>query len=70
MNSYKLIRFGSTLTGVLMFTLGASFLAEGIYSAPAPEKPGYVIKVPEAAPAAEAAKAAAAPFLFRLRRRE
>ncbi|MFO1184852.1 MAG: c-type cytochrome [Bauldia sp.] len=61
MTSYNIIRFGSTVTGSLMFVLAVSFLAQAIYTPSHPEKPGYVIKLPEPAPAAEAAAAAPAP---------
>lgn len=71
MNSYNMIRIGSTITGSLMFAMGVSFLAEAIYGATPPPKPGYVVKLPEAtAPAGEGAKPAEAapaePIALRL----
>jgi len=59
MNSYNIIRLGSTVTGTLLVVMLVGFVADGIYGATPPAKPGFVIPVPVAETAA--APAAAAP---------
>jgi len=60
MNSYNIIRLGSTVTGTLLVVMLVGFVADGIYGATPPAKPGFVIPVPAAETAAPPTAATAA----------
>ena len=48
MNSFEANKIFGALLGVVFVLFGGSLLAEGIFHAEAPEKPGFAIAVPDA----------------------
>ena len=47
MDSWEWNKIAGAVLGTLLFILVVSFVAEGLYETPSPEKPGYVVEVPE-----------------------
>jgi cytochrome c len=69
METMEFNKIAGAVLGALLFAVGLNILAEGIFSARLPAKPGYVVAVAEAsAPAGPAPAAeAAAPIAQRLK---
>ncbi len=68
MDSFEFNKIAGAVLGTLVFTMGISFASQSIFKAQKPEKPGYIINVPEPVIAgAPAEKAVAAePIAVRL----
>ncbi|MBY0613416.1 MAG: cytochrome c family protein [Beijerinckiaceae bacterium] len=68
MDSFELNKIAGAVLGTLVLTMGLGFASQVIVSAKKPEKPGYVINVPEekTETAAAAPAAAAEPIAKRL----
>ncbi|WP_061936790.1 cytochrome c family protein, partial [Aureimonas sp. AU22] len=58
MNSFEANKIFGALLGTVFVLFGGSLLAEGIFHAEAPEKPGFAIEVPDAPAGGGAAPAA------------
>ena len=67
MDSMRLNTIGGWVLGAFVFIMGTSFLAEGLFAAKKPEKPGYDLPMPVAlASGPAAAPVAAEPINLRL----
>lgn len=68
MDSFEFNKMAGAVLATLLLTMGLGFASNAIVSGKRPEKPGYVINVPEekSASAAEPAEAAVAPIAERL----
>jgi cytochrome c len=62
MDSWEWNKIAGAVLGTLMFILVVKFVAEAVYDAPAPAKPGYVVEVPDEAATTVAAAPAAEPI--------
>jgi cytochrome c len=68
MESMEFNKIAGAVLGALLFAVGLNILAEGIFSAKLPAKPGYAVAVAETSASGPApAEAAAAPIAERLK---
>jgi cytochrome c len=58
MDSFEVNKIAGAIFGSLLFLVGLNIAAEAIFAPPKPAKPGYVIEIPKAGAASEAAKPA------------
>jgi cytochrome c len=58
MDSFEVNKIAGAILGSLLFLVGLNIAAEAIFAPPKPAKPGYVIEIPKAGAASEAAKPA------------
>jgi cytochrome c len=62
MDSWEWNKIAGAVLGTLLFILVVKFIAEAIYQAPLPAKPGYVVDVPDEVASPAAAAPAAEPI--------
>ena len=65
MDSFELNKIAGAVLGAGVFAMGLGFVSDLLFTSHAPETPGYLIEVAEAAPTEEGAPAPAAPASFR-----